>query len=341
MPVVSVVMPVFNGERFVAEALESLLGQTLRDIEIIAVDDGSTDATPAILAGYAAQDERLRVITNPTNLRQSYSRNAGVAEARSPLVAMMDADDLALPERLAAQKAFMDANPAVALSGCFSQRMEEDGSLSSKRDIHHPTDPEEIRARLLFRSCISHRSVIARREVLERYPYSQDFPVSQDFDLFFRIAHEHPIANVPRVLMSARTHGDQISRSKRDLIKEMNMKITRRALAELGIEPSPADMDLHFALSRIRQLRTDVDETCVARADHWLARIRSANQVAGIYDRTALDKACGHMWFNVCRQAARRNGHGSWIAFARSTLLGPALSGAARGFWARKASARN
>lgn len=339
MPAVSVVMPVFNGERFVAEALESLLGQSLRDIEVIAVDDGSTDATGAILAGYAARDARLRVITNPTNLRQSFSRNAGIAASNSPLVAMMDADDLALPDRLAVQKGFMDANPQVALSGCFSRRMDENG-VQSHRIIRHPTNAEEVKARLLFRSCISHRSIIVRREVLEHHRYSQDFPVSQDFDLFSRVTREHKVANLPRVLMAARTHPEQISRSKRELIKEMNIVITRRTLAQLGIEASQPEMELHFEIPRVGQAGTHVNDAYLERVDRWLTRIRSANQAAGIYDRAALDKACGHMWFIVCRQAARRNGRGSWISFARSALLGPALFSAARGFWAKKAPAR-
>jgi len=333
-------MPVFNGERFVAQAVESLLAQSLRDIEIIIVDDGSTDATPRILASYRSRDARLRFITNTENMRQSYSRNAGIAAASAPFVALMDADDVALPERLRAQVAFMHDHPSVALSGCFSYRMDEDGTLSS-RIIRHPTDSAEIKARLLFRSCISHRSVIARRKLLEHYCYDEKFPVSQDFDLFSRIAQDHAIANLPRALMCARTHGDQVSRSKRDLIKEMNMAITRRSLARLGIEASPSDLDLHFQIPRAGAPPSTLNEAYLEQVDRWLTRIRNANQVTGIYDRAALDRACGHMWFTVCRHAARRNGRTSWISFARSSLLGPALFSAARGFWAKNAPARN
>ena len=109
-------MPVRDGERFVGEAVESVLGQTLADLELIVVDDGSTDSTPALLAGFARADARVRVLTQAVGGLTS-TLNAGCALVRAPLIARMDADDVALPDRLERQVAFLDAHPDVALLG--------------------------------------------------------------------------------------------------------------------------------------------------------------------------------------------------------------------------------
>jgi glycosyltransferase involved in cell wall biosynthesis len=118
-PAISVAMSVYNGERFLAEAIESVLGQTFADLEFLIVDDGSTDGSRAMIEAYAAKDARIRPILRE-NRGLIASLNQMLDEARAPLVARMDADDVCLPERLAQQVAFLDAHPDYGVLGCWT-----------------------------------------------------------------------------------------------------------------------------------------------------------------------------------------------------------------------------
>ena len=117
-PEISVIMSVYNGEEYVAEAVESILNQTFSDFELIVIDDCSTDTTGEILKRLAERDERVKVHPNEVNLRLPSSLNKAISLARGRYIARMDADDIALPERLERQYAFMEAHPNVALSSC-------------------------------------------------------------------------------------------------------------------------------------------------------------------------------------------------------------------------------
>ena len=117
-PKISVVMPVLNGEKYLAEAIESILNQTFQDFEFIIVDDGSTDQTPEILRSYANKDSRIQIVTNPINRGIGYSRNRGIALSRGEYIANMDADDLCLPERFEKQVRFLDSHPDIAKKSC-------------------------------------------------------------------------------------------------------------------------------------------------------------------------------------------------------------------------------
>jgi glycosyltransferase involved in cell wall biosynthesis len=198
-PKVSVVIPVYNGARTLARAVDSILGQSLRDIELIVVDDGSTDATPDILA--AIPDSRLRVIRQ-ANGGRSLARNAALRAARAEYVAMLDADDVAYPERLARQAAFLDAHPDVALCGTWAHRIEPDGS---QHEWRQPLEAGEIRRTMLRSDCFIHSTVMARKRVLQEcggYDESLDF--SEDYDLYLRIAGRCATANLPEILCAYR-----------------------------------------------------------------------------------------------------------------------------------------
>ena len=151
---VSVVMPVRDGERFVAEAIGSVLGQTVSDLELIVVDDGSTDSTPALLAGVA--DPRVRVLTQPPS-GLAPALNAGCAEAAAPVIARMDADDVALPDRLEWQLAFLDAHPDVALLGGGIVLVDEEGREFDR-------EPAAAAPALVDRNDLVHGTVVMRTE---------------------------------------------------------------------------------------------------------------------------------------------------------------------------------
>lgn len=203
-PRLTVLMPVYNCEAFVRESIESILGQTYRDFELLAVDDGSTDATPEILRSYA--DDRLRIVRNPGNLGLTPSLNVGLREARGALVARQDADDIAYPERFARQVAFLDAHPEVAMLGTQFVSIDERGH---RRPLHLWMKCETsigIRWQLLFENAFVHSSVMFRRDVVtgEFHGYDETFRTNQDFDLWTRMARRRPLRNLGQALIAVR-----------------------------------------------------------------------------------------------------------------------------------------
>ena len=199
-PAVSVLMAVFDGAAWVGAAVESALGQTLGDLEVIVVDDGSTDATADVLA--SIRDPRLR-IERRARAGLTRSLNRALELARAPLLARLDADDLALPERLARQRQFLEAHPEVGLLGTGAREVDPAGR--EVRIVQPPVDDGAIRRQLIRANPFVHSSVIMRRAVLGRVgPYDPSFPVAQDYELWMRLAGVTRLANLPEPLVIRR-----------------------------------------------------------------------------------------------------------------------------------------
>lgn len=201
MSAVTVLMPVHDGERYVGEAIESVLGQRWSDFEFVIVDDGSTDRTAEVIASY--RDPRIRVLTNDTRLGIPRSLNRGLDAASSPLIARQDADDRSRPDRLGEQLAFMNAHPEVALLGAQVRVVDARGRLSRPPGWQRPAGCAAIRFQLLFDNAFLHSTVMFRRGAGR---YDESLPSPEDYDLWSRIAARRPVANLPRALVDLRFH---------------------------------------------------------------------------------------------------------------------------------------
>jgi glycosyltransferase involved in cell wall biosynthesis len=209
--VISVVLPVRDGERWLREALDSVLAQTYRDLELVVVDDGSRDRTPEILGG--VDDERLRVVRQDAAGLVA-ALNRGTAEAGGDVIARMDADDVSLPARLERQAALLRADERVGVVGCGVETIDEAGNPQSSWLL--PADDAALRRRLLLRNPFAHGSVVIRREALERAGgYRSDYGANEDYDLWRRIAQGWRLAAVPEVLYRYREHGAAVTKVDR------------------------------------------------------------------------------------------------------------------------------
>ncbi|MDE2489565.1 MAG: glycosyltransferase family 2 protein [Elusimicrobia bacterium] len=225
-PKVSVVIPVYNGAATIERAVRSALAQTLRDLEVVVVDDGSTDATPEVLARIS--DPRLRVVRQ-ANAGRSRARNVAVREARAPYVAMLDADDLAYPDRLARQAALLDARPEIALCGTWADWIEPDGT---KREWRQPVEPEDVRSAMLRSNCFIHSTVMVRKEAFEEAGgYDERLVFSEDYDLFLRLVARHAGANVPQVLGAYRAPSGAVYKLREQWNKT---RVRWRAMSRYG-----------------------------------------------------------------------------------------------------------
>lgn len=227
-------MAVYNGERYLPKALDSLLAQTLRDIELVIVDDASTDGTVTILEAYASKDDRITVVRNEENRRLAASLNRGLERCRAPLVARADADDVYAPERLARQDSFMGAHPEVGVLGCGYHRVGSDGRRLGS--ISPPTDHSTIRARQLFMNSFLHPGVVFRTEAVRAVGgYDVAFWTAQDSDLWARLRDRTRFANLPAPLVSYRVHESSIVKTRGDAGRRLSLSVPRRLLsATLG-----------------------------------------------------------------------------------------------------------
>jgi glycosyltransferase involved in cell wall biosynthesis len=209
-PTISVMMPVYNAKRYVAEAIESILGQTFRDFEFLIIDDGSTDGSLEIIKRYAARDVRIRLWSGP-NVGYAPRLNEMLALARGDLVARMDADDVSFPDRFARQLEFLRDHLDVDVVGGARENIDSKGHfLCVNREVE---DHNDIQSQLLNGICpISHPSVVMRRNaVLAVGGYRPEMMPSEDADLWMRMGERGRLANLADVVVRYRVHDASVS----------------------------------------------------------------------------------------------------------------------------------
>lgn len=319
VPTVSVLIPVHNRQRYIADAVGSVLNQTLRDIEVIVADDGSTDATRAVVE--AIGDPRLRVVAHDRNRGIPAARNLALSAATGRYVAWLDSDDVARPVRLAEQVAFLEAHPDVAMVGACAGKLRPDGTPRKGTRVP-PLTPDLIAAWLLFRSAFQQSSVTGRRVVLQAHAYDPAFPVCEDVDMFLRLsAGGHRLANLPRVLIDRRIHPGQTVRQAQAAIRTCKSALHRPLLTDLGLAPAEDDLALHALLGKSNLGDVALPPDFLERAAAWLLRIRAANMRAGRYDPASLAFTTGYVWLLACRAAAPQLGRGRAMQAMTGTSL--------------------
>jgi glycosyltransferase involved in cell wall biosynthesis len=210
-PIISVVMSVYNGARFLHEAIESILEQTFTDFEFIIVDDGSTDETVLILDSYAKRDVRVKVYSHARR-GLTESLNRGCMMAVGEYIARMDADDISVRDRFMWQMEFMDAHSEVGLLGGAFELIDTTGKTLCT--AINPLEDREIRRALLDGSVFLHPSVLMRKAALDMVGRYRKVMHAEDYDLWLRMAERTRVANLPKVLVKYRVHADQVSVSK-------------------------------------------------------------------------------------------------------------------------------
>lgn len=205
-PRVTVLMPVFNREEFVGEAIQSVLAQGFTGFELLIVDDGSTDRTPELLRAWAERDARVVVITAPRNLGIAEAPNLGLRHARTEYVARFDSDDIMMPGRLAAQAAVLDSRPDVVLVSSAYETMDRDGHYLGTWDVE---EPHEVVTWLLhFYNIVGGGGhvMFRRSQVLALGGYDAAYPSSEDYDLWVRLLRTGRILTLPLIGMKQRHH---------------------------------------------------------------------------------------------------------------------------------------
>lgn len=259
-PQVSVVMPVRDGQRFLSLAIESVLSQTVRDLELLVVDDGSGDATPEIVRGFSARDDRVRLVQQPPS-GISAALNAGLEAARSPWVARLDADDVALPERLERQLAAARSRPDVIVWASWAQTIDVEGRPIGRVSTGPVTDAEFARDHAAGFVEILHPTVMLRRDVaLDVGGYDSRFDGAEDVELWDRMGVLGPMLTLPETLVRFRVHGGSFSTERfAEGVRIHRFVAARRRAAARGEELDiAAFLAAEDAASPLHQLARDL-----------------------------------------------------------------------------------
>ncbi|GAB4352913.1 MAG: hypothetical protein Kow0073_08810 [Immundisolibacter sp.] len=313
-PRVSVLLPTRNRARLLRQALRSVQRQTLRDLEILVLDDGSADETPAVLAAAARADARIRVARNdePSGLPAALNRLLELASGE--WVARMDDDDLCLPSRLGTQLAFASEHHLDVCGSWYRRFGWLPGGVGRP-----PKHDEAIKAGLLFQPPILHPSVLMRRAALvDAGGYSTAYLHAQDYELWTRLAARGArFGNVPRVLLRYRVSRHQVSRKSNAQQAHYAQQIRARYLAACGIPAEPAQVDLHVRVREPVPIRS-LDELRAFEA--WLLVLREHFRDAPV----AADVVARQWLFVGCRAAGL--GMSCWRVW-RASPLAAATSG--------------
>jgi glycosyltransferase involved in cell wall biosynthesis len=284
VPRVSVIMPVYNCAPFLRESVASVLGQTLKDFELILVDDGSTDGSCEILQTFP--DKRVRTFRLEQNIGVGSARNFAIEKTDCEYLAFLDADDLAHPARLAVQVAHLDARPAI---GAVASRAWITDSSKQYKQPFQPLSPEEVSATLVFRNCLVTSSVSIRQRLW--IPFVSDSEPGRDYYQWARLSPEVHFVLLKRTLVTYRDHSAGISKRLAGRMVPSVRKTHQFQLERLGVVPK---LDLHAMLSA---WSGDASSELLSEAELWLQHLVGANR---IYDPASFQRVVERIWFRIC-----------------------------------------
>jgi len=309
-PLVSVIMPVHNAAPYVEAAIRSVLEQTVERLELIVVDDASTDDSPQIISRFS--DPRICRLRSETPLNAAGARNLGLAQAQGGMVAFLDADDLALPHRLEAQLRTFQEQPEIGVLGSLAESIDENSNALGDSFVV-PRPPDEIPATLLFQNCLALSTVMLRRAWIR--PFCPAFAPAEDYDLWVHLAAETRIAILPKRLVRYRTHVENVSSRQPEKMAAAVASIWSRQLTQLGLHLAPS----HSLLSHwpVHPTRSQLHE-----AEQWLLALRTANAQRQVYARPAFDRVLAARWFSLCLDSWLL-GFSLWSIYHRSPLAAP------------------
>lgn len=273
--VVSVIMAVFNGEKYLEEAILSILNQTYSNIELIIINDGSTDRSKEIIKSYLLKDKRIVLIDNVENKGLIYSLNKGIENAKGKYIARMDADDISLKERLQKQVKFMEENNDIVLSGTAHTIFLDDYEYIS-RNMNVLTDYEMIKAHSIFECSFVHPSIIMRSDIIkkERYKYKEKYKHAEDFGLWTEILARYKASNINEPLIKYRIVKNSVTRKANKNIEERRKvfkEIFKQYLNALEFKVSNLELDIHFEIANIQNI--DSFEYSLKEKEEYLIKI--------------------------------------------------------------------
>lgn len=296
LPLVSVILPCFNNEKFIDDCIDSVLNQSWYNLELIIIDDGSTDNTKLIIENY--NDSRIKYIKNKKNSGIVYSLNKGISIAKGKYIARIDSDDLMHKKRLEKQVQFMEKNQDIALVGTWHYVINDSKKVIGLKQYF--TQDEEIKSILPFESPFSHPSVMIRLDTIKPIKYSELYNYCEDYDLWFKIASNYKVANIPEFLTYYRVHETNINKNYLKEQKRNSLELQSSILDELSIDYSVKELLIHTKISTSIPSKLFSSEEKVNNLVIWVEKILKQIQKQYNYSPSFLNKMRDYIIYDRC-----------------------------------------
>jgi glycosyltransferase involved in cell wall biosynthesis len=242
IPLVTVLMPVYNSEMFLRDAIESILNQTYNNIEFLIINDGSTDSSENIILDYI-HDRRIIYVINPENIKLIDTLNRGIAISKGKYIVRMDSDDISLPNRIEDLVTFMekDENKKVGVCGSFFKKIGV-----KEEEVKYPVSDSDLRFALFFYNPICHPTSIWRKSIINRHnlKFKREYLHAEEYEFWVQISEVSEIKNIDRVLLKYREHSLQVSNLHAKIQKETARKVRSKLLLQIDESLSENHFDL-------------------------------------------------------------------------------------------------
>lgn len=285
---VSVIMPLYNSEAFVKEAVESILNQTYQQIELIVINDGSTDKSDLVIKGF--NDKRIRYVNNSINKGIVSTINKGLLLSKGKYIARMDADDIALPNRLAKQVNLLETQPDIKLCGTTAIAIDKQGKKLVK--LNRPVKDDEIKVFNLFRNAFIHPTIMADADLIKKIAFTEDYKYAEDYFTFSQFTMHYKVANLKEPLLLYRLHEDSITSTKNKEMMKSELKTIAYLLSFLFDVVKPEMAQIHHSLLRPLPVPFAVEDIHA-----HLYQIFKANEAKQVFNQYVLARQLQKEWF--------------------------------------------
>lgn len=287
MPKISVILPVYNGEQYIAEAVQSILDQTFKDFELLVINDASTDNTLSVLRSFT--DPRIRIVNNEVNLKVVKSLNKGLELSSGEYIARMDGDDIASPSRFQKQLAYFSQHPEIDVCATQVEVFGGQNYITRQYETHN-----FIKASLLFLNIIIHPSVMFKRAsfIENGYYYDESYDNAEDYGLWVKTIDKLKYAIVPDVLLKYRIHDANVSVQKAanwEVLRKINFRVYTLLLNKLSIQAQKNELEYHIEIGF-----GNTNAQNYIGYLNWLTKLIKSNQIAGYFDNNALKSVVLH-----------------------------------------------
>lgn len=290
VPKVSVLMPVYNSEDYLREAIDSILNQTFTDFEFIIIDDSSSDHSREIVESYS--DPRMRFYVNEQNMGVAATLNRGLELATGEYIARMDSDDISFPERFEKQVKFLDANLNIAVLGTSVVKF---GEVMQPSPMIYCSNHKKAKAEMVFNSTLAHPTVMIRKSILDnnQLKYEEKYNGLEDFVLWWRISKLADVVSLPEVLLKYRIHSKQMTQSENrtNEFKNKYLQFLRERLNDIGVTQTLDLKPLYIYCNGLFKANIYQNEYEIFRDS--LIAILNANERTGCCDSSSLKEVCG------------------------------------------------
>lgn len=310
-PAITVLMPNFNNEKFLKEAIESILNQTFKYFVFLIIDDGSTDGSVEIIKSYT--DSRIVLIQKEKNSGIVDALNIGLKKIDSKYIIRMDGDDISTPDRFETLFDFMEQNLEVGICGSQMQYFGNDNSVTN-----YYLNREKIKARFIFNSGVSHPASIFRTTVLKEnnFLYRNNHPYMEDYDLFFRMKNYTLFANIDKTLYYYRLLEHNSTVKNRETLFERYRNLYKDTLCELSINHSKKNIEIHLEFFIKPSLTFTINEY-----KQWVNYLILQNKKTGVYPQKAFEEILNEKWEQLFYKIAPLNLSQSLSYFALSKKI--------------------